>query len=233
MPEPQYPTKEGLWSRGQRKEDSYAGVKLGSPYPKAEENFRKAIEGREDFDPAVIFVWGTMQATGLLNILKAVEESFGPEGQEVVRKAINRTGYETMESFLDNSVFPEGLDDIELISYIVTGGNTVLYASLERPWIVSEDRCDFDILWCPHQDAYSAFDCRIQRYFVEGMIQALEDRGRPRITFQVDKLIPRGGECCHFKVERLPKDDRPNPWHSYSDELGQRAFQKMKDKDQE
>ena len=61
MPEPHYPTKEGIWSKGKREEESYSGVKLGLPYTKAVDNFRKAIEGRDDFDPAVIFGWGTMQ----------------------------------------------------------------------------------------------------------------------------------------------------------------------------
>jgi hypothetical protein len=38
----------------------------------------------------------------------------------------------------------------------------------------SENRCAFDILWCPHQDRYTAFDCRIQRFFVEGMCGRLK-----------------------------------------------------------
>jgi hypothetical protein len=92
MPEPKYPTREGLWSKGARKEKSYAGVKFGTPYEKAVKNLRGAIEGREDFDPAVLFVWGTMQATAVLNILKAAEEMFGEAGQAMVRKAINKAG---------------------------------------------------------------------------------------------------------------------------------------------
>jgi hypothetical protein len=228
MPNPQYPTKEGIWSKGLRKEESYVGVKLGMPYPEAVENLRQAIEDREDFDPAVLFVWGTMQATGLLNILKAVEEAFGSEGQEVVRKAISKAGYEAGMGLIDNSSFPDGLSDIERLSYYVTGLNVILYASLERPRIVSDDRCEFDILWCPHQDRYTAFDCRVQRYFVEGMIQAYQDRGMGKCTGQVEKLIPHGDEFCHFVTERYKEDDR-NPWHLYSDELGKRAFEKMKE----
>ena len=231
MPEPHYPTREGNWSKGRRKEESYAGVKLGMPYPKAVENLRKAIEGRDDFDPAVLFVWGTMQATGLLNILKAVEEAFGHEGQEVVRKAINRAGAEAAEGLLDNSTFPDDLDEIEMVSYFVTGLNVILYASLERPWITSNDRCEFDILWCPHQDRYSAFDCRIQRYFVEGMIAVLEDRRYAKVAAAVEKLIPYGGECCHFVVDRREDDGDRHPWHAYSDKLGRRALEKLRKKE--
>ena len=76
MPRPQYPTSEGLWSRGKRGEAGYGAVRLGTPYPEAVESLRKAVEGRPDFDPAVLFVWGTMQATAVLNVLKAVEETF-------------------------------------------------------------------------------------------------------------------------------------------------------------
>jgi hypothetical protein len=202
------------------------------PYPEAVGQFQKAIEGRTDFDPAVLFGWGTMQATAVLNILKAAEETFGEAGQEMVRKAINKAGYEAMEGFLKDSSFSEDADEMELASFIVTGLNTVLYASLERPWIVSKERCEFDILWCPHQDRYTAFDCRVQRYFVEGMFQALDDQGMGRITAWVEKLIPHGAECCHFVVEKRKDDGEKNPWHIYSDELGKKAFRKLENEKQ-
>jgi len=231
MSKPQYPTREGLWSKGKRKEEGYRGARLGVPYPEAVEHFRKAIEGRSDFDPAVLLVWGTIQATAVLNILKAAEETFGEAGQEMVRKAVNKAGYEAMDGFLQNSSFPDDVDEIELVSYVVTGLNTVLYASLEKPWVVSKDRCEFDILWCPHQDRYTAFDCRVQRYFVEGMIEAMEDHGKGRITAWVEKLIPHEAECCHFVVERQEGSGGRNPWYTYSDQLGKRALKKLEEKE--
>jgi hypothetical protein len=227
MSEPKYPTNEGLWSQGVRKEEKYAGVKLGTPYHKAVENFRLATHGREDFDPAVLFVWGTMQAKAVLNILKAAEETFGEAGQAMVRKAVNKAGYEAADGLLNNSTFPNDLTEIERISYIVTGINCVLYASLEKPWITSESRCEFDILWCPHQDMYTGFDCRVQRYFVEGMLEALEANGLSRAIPQVDKLIPKGAECCHFVVDRVQADGAKNPWHTYSEQLEKRALEKI------
>jgi hypothetical protein len=230
MAEPQYPTRKGLWSKGKREEANYGEVRLGTPYPEAVQHFRKAIEGRNDFDPAVLFVWGTMQATGVLNILKAAEETFGEAGQEMVRKAINKAGYEAMDGLLRNSSFPEDLDEAELVSYVVTGLNTVLYASLEKPWVTSEDRCEFHILWCPHQDRYTAFDCRVQRFFVEGIFQAMEDHGKGNFTAWVEKLIPRGADCCHFIVQRREDDGDRNPWHIYSNELNKKAMKKLEEK---
>jgi hypothetical protein len=229
MSKPHYPTTEGLWSKGQRAEEGYREVRLGVPYPEAVEQFRKAIDGRSDFDPAVLFAWGTMQATAVLNVLKAIEEAYGEAGQAIVRKAINKAGYEAMDGFLTTSRFPDGIDEIELISYMVTGINTVLYASLERPRVTSEDRCEFDILWCPHQDRYSAFDCRVQRFFVEGILQAVADRGRGKVTAWVDKLIPRGSDRCHFVVEKLQSSDGEHPWRAYSDELNERALKKLEE----
>ncbi len=229
MPKPEYPTTEGIWSLGQREEPAYSGVQLGLPFQEAVDNLRGAMAQRQDFDPAVLFVWGTMMATGVLNSLKAVEEAFGAEGQEVVRKALNQAGYEACEQMLDNSTFPEDVPEVELLSYIVTGINTVLYASLERPWITDADRAEFDILWCPHQDRYSAFDCRVQRYFVEGMIQVIEERGLAKFVPVVDKLIPHGGECCHFYMDRRSEPDGQHPWDAYSDYLGQRAFAKLEE----
>jgi hypothetical protein len=227
MSEPKYPTSEGLWSRGRRTEEDYEGVKLGSPYEKAVANFRRATQDREDFDPAVLFVWGTMQAKAVLNILKAVEETFGEAGQAIVRKAINKAGYEAAEGLIRNSTFPNDLTDIELLSFMVTGVNCVLYASLEKPWITSENRCEFDILWCPHQDVYTAFDCRVQRYFVEGMIEAMEANGFGRAIPMVDRLIPKGADSCHFVVDRTQADSTENPWHAYSQQLAKRALKKI------
>jgi len=227
MQKPEYPTKEGIWSNGKRNEETYSQTQLKLPYTKAVKNFRQAITDRKDFDPAVLFVWGTMQATGVLNILKAIEEKFGKEGQKTVRKAINDAGYEAAKDMMENSSFPDNLDETEMISFMLTGVNTILYASLEKPWITSKDKCEFDILWCPHQDRYSAFDCRVQRFFVEGMINAFEDLGQGKWTGAVEKLIPLGADRCHFVIDRMEKETEKNPWHQYSDELGNRAFQKL------
>lgn len=230
MAKPRYPTQEGLWSAGNRDENSFQSVRLGFPYREAVERFRDATEGRDDFDPAVLFVWGTMQASAVLNTLKDAEETFGPAGQEMVRKAVNRAGYEAMREFIDDSSFPDDAEEVEKISYLVTGVNTVLYASLEKPWVVSEDRCEFDILWCPHQDCYTAFDCRVQRYFVEGIFQAMEEQGYGGFTAWVEKLIPHGSDRCHFVVQRRKDRGAENPWHAYSEELGRRAFEKLEDR---
>ncbi|MDH3518431.1 MAG: L-2-amino-thiazoline-4-carboxylic acid hydrolase [Acidimicrobiia bacterium] len=225
MPAPIYPTEEGIWAGGVRTEPGADELRLGFPYPEAVENFRKAVEGRADFDPATLLVWGTMQATGVLNILKAVESAFGAEGQQVVRRALNDAGREAMAGLLENSLVPGDVDEMIAASFLVTGMNTIIYASLERPWVTSPERSEFDILWCPHQDRYTAFDCRVQRYFVEGMIGAVDDAGYPKVTAWVEQLIPHGADCCHFVVEK--RGEGTNPWHIYTEELQAKAFEKL------
>ena len=116
MPKPNYPTKEGLWSKGKRAEEKYAGVKLDLPYTEAVDSLRGALQDRDDFDPAVLFVWGTMQATGVLNILKAVEEKFGEEGQIVVRQSVRiQKQYKNDRGEWQNTdyYFPEELAKLE------------------------------------------------------------------------------------------------------------------------
>ncbi len=60
--------------------------------------------------------------------------------------------------------------------------------------------------------------------------QALADHGKGKLTARVEKLIPRGSECCHFVVERWDGQGAKNPWHTYSDELGKKAFKKLEEK---
>ncbi len=110
----------------------------------------------------------------------------------------------------------------------MTGFNTIIYASLERPRINSENSCDFDILWRPRQDIYTAFDCRVQRYLVEGMINAIRDMELVcKWSGHVTQLVPHGAEFCRFDVDNLDEMPETNPWRQYSDELGKRAFEKM------
>jgi hypothetical protein len=144
-----------------------------------------------------------------------------------VTRVFPNAGYEAAEGLLKACEFPDHLTEIERISFIATGINCVLYASLENPSITSESRCEFDILWCPHQDLYTAFDCRVQRYFVEGMLEAMEAHGINRAIPMLDKLIPKGAECCHFVVDRVQADGTQNPWHAYSEKLAARALDRI------
>ena len=87
--------------------------------------------------------------------------------------------------------------------------NRIAYASLEAPKIDADDKATFDILWCPHQDHYGAFDCRVQRYFVQGMIEAAQEfAGRFGFQVRFDSTIPAGAPTCHFTMWKPDEGER-------------------------
>jgi hypothetical protein len=100
--------------------------------------------------------------------------------------------------------------------------NEVLYASIERPSVEGE-RAEFDIHYCPHEDVYGAFDCRVQRYLVEGMIQAARRRfGDSVFDVSFATTIPSGSSTCHFDL--FPRAAGGDAWNEYSERLRDRAL---------
>ncbi|HUS82820.1 MAG TPA: hypothetical protein VM013_06160 [Dehalococcoidia bacterium] len=206
------------------------GMRLKQPFAKAVENLRRDALSRDDYDPAVLFVWGQMMAVSVLEMLKAVEARFGREGQQVCTEALANVGYRLAMEGLDGVEVPEGMSDVEMASAFATWVNTQLYASTERPSIDGPDACSFDILWCPHQDVYNGFDCRVQRYLVEGMMRAESEKmagsGIGTFNTRCDCTIPMGAPTCHFSIERA-KDDAADAWAAYSRELEERALRRQ------
>jgi hypothetical protein len=126
-------------------------------------------------------------------------------------------------------VEPDGtLSAPEAASLFASWINEVAYASIETPR-VHEDHADFDIHYCPHEDVYGAFDCRVQRYFVQGMLDAARgffgDRG---LDVEFRSTIPSGSPTCHFEIfpKRAAEDDA---WSGYSDRLRDRALKRARD----
>ncbi|WP_287155473.1 hypothetical protein [Candidatus Solincola tengchongensis] len=205
-------------------EEKWKEFRFRFPYPAGLKRLREEVLSDPDFDPAVLWVWGTMQATAVLEVLKACEREFGERGQRVVREALRGVGLEVGRQILEGTEWPEGMTEAELASFYATVINCVVYASLEDPSIDGEDRVSFHILWCPHQDLYGAFDCRVQRYFVQGMLEALKERGwltdwQVRFT----RTIPAGAETCHFELWKAPGEEAML-WESYSEELERKAL---------
>jgi len=206
---------------------------LRFPFGKAVENLRSTCLNRSDYDPATLFVWGQMMALGVLRMLEAVEERFGAEGQEICRDAINQLGKEIFLEMASGVEIPAHLSDIEVASLMASWLNEVLYASIEETFIKSQDEAGFHILYCPHQDVYQPFDCRVQRYFVEGTIQAARelwgDRGNFDAFFRYS--IPQGHETCLFEMKT--RGGEADPWRQYSEELQHRALERVKRKKRE
>lgn len=208
-----------------REEESWGKFKFRFPYEKGLRRLREEVLAETDFDPSVLWIWGTMQAMAVIRILKACEREFGEEGQMVVKKALVETGREIGRQMMREMEKPEELTDAEMASFFATVVNCIAYASLEEPSIDSDDEVSFHILWCPHQDYYAAFDCRVQRYFVQGMLEAVREKGMLE-DWQVrfTQTIPAGAETCRFVLWRAP-DEEKSMWEKYSEQLEAKALE--------
>jgi len=191
------------------------------PFAQAVEGFRAKALANADYDPASTFVWGQMMAVSLIAMLKTIEERFGKDGHDAMREALVEVGDRIATEMLDGVERPADLSRAEVASLFASWVNEVAYASIERP-SVEGDRAAFDILYCPHEDVYGAFDCRVQRYLVEGMIAAARRAfGEDLFDVSFASTIPAGAAACHFDLFPKGTDDA---WNEYSERLRTRAL---------
>src|SRR5215475_14564069 len=118
-----------------RPEPRFARFRFGQPYAKGLRRLREDVLGKTDFDPAVLWQWGTMQAMALIEVLKAAEAELGERGQKLVFDALRRIGHDVGRQILDGATWPADLTPVEFVSFFVTVINRVVYASLEDPKI--------------------------------------------------------------------------------------------------
>lgn len=209
-----------------------AEMNLRLPFARAVENFRAQALSRPDYDPARLFVWAQMQATAVVEMLKEVEARLGEEGQRACIAALERVGRRVAEEALAEAAVPHDLSGVEVGSLWCTWLNEVFYASVEEPRIEGEDAFSFDILYCPHQDTYSADDCRVQRYLVQGMglgaAAKIGFRMGPEFNAAFTEIMPAGAPICHFRIWRRQPGEEPDAWRRYSDKLAERALRRAR-----
>jgi hypothetical protein len=211
-----------------RPEPRWKEFRYNQPYAKGLKRLKEDVLAKTDFDPATLWQWGTMQAMALVGVLEACEARFGEEGQKVVHEAIRKVGYDVGRQILEGVEIPKGLSEAEFVSFYATVVNRIAYASLEDPRIDADDKATFDILWCPHQDHYGAFDCRVQRYFVQGMVQAAQDASK-QFGFEVrfDTTIPSGAPTCHFTMWRASEGEKTE-WDGMTRLIEEKALARAK-----
>lgn len=225
----------GILKGAKRKEVNWKKTKLGEPFKIALDRFRIEVLKRDDFDPTSLLQFGLFMAMAVINILKEAESKLGKVGQKVVIDALISTGYDMGKQILSNVEIPDKISDIELMSFLATIINTQAWSSIEAPRIDNENQCSFDIIWCPLQDVYKAFDCRVQRYLVQGIINAFRESGVLKSDYQINfKLtIPAGAETCQFLIKKKNQDEE-DIWENYSKTLEKQAlkhFNKQQDRD--
>src|SRR5512146_1079132 len=207
-----------------RDEPRWKDFKFNQPYAKGLARLKDEVLAKTDFDPATLWQWGTMQAMALVGVLEAAEAKFGAEGQRMVGDAVAAIGLDVGRQILAGVVLPAEMTEAEFFSFYATVINRIAYASLEDPKIDDAGQVSFHILWCPHQDHYKAFDCRVQRYFVRGMIDAAREHTLGR-GWQVrfDSTIPAGAPTCHFTLWNAT-DAEAQEWTRYSQLLEAKAL---------
>jgi len=216
-----------------RNEAKWKNFEFNQPYAKGLKRLKEEVLAKTDFDPATLWQWGTMQAMALIEMLKENERTFGEAGQQAAYRALRRTGYDVGRQIVEGTIIPEDMTDTEFTSFYATVINRIAYASLEDPKIDREGQASFHILWCPHQDHYEALDCRVQRYFVQGMIDAAQDHA-DRMGFQIrfESTIPAGAETCHFTMWQADEQERAQ-WELLTEKLEKKALRIVQESDQE
>jgi len=219
--------EKGILKGASRKEVIWNKTKLGEPFKKALERFRRDVIPRSDFDPTSLLQFGLFMSMAVITILQDVEKKLGDKGQKVVIDALIKTGYAMGKQILEDIQIPAEISDIELMSFLATIVNTQAWTSIEDPRIDNNEQCSFDILWCPLQDVYKAFDCRVQRYLVQGIINAFKDSGVLQHEYQVEfkTTIPAGAKTCLFYITKKNPDEK-DKWEEYSKELEKKALDK-------
>ena len=211
-----------------RTEENWKKFKFNQPFAKGLKTLRENVLSNPDFDPAVLWQWGTMQAMAVIQILKDCEKKYGREGQKLVNEALHKVGYNIGRQALENIELDPDISEEEFISFYGTAMNCIAYASLEEPRIESGDRVAFDILWCPHQDEYKPFDCRVQRYLVQGMIDAARDTvAKHNWQMKFTCIITAGADKCRFEIWKATEEE-VEEWRKYTESLEQKALEMSK-----
>ncbi len=208
---------EQVWER--------SGLRLKRHFEASTLRMRQEALGREDYDPARLYRWGQMMALAVVRMMEAAEKRFGVEGQKVLSEALVELGREIGKEVLSEFGLAPGTSQIQAVSAFVTYVNEEIWASPEIPKLLDENTCVCDILWCPHQDHYKAFDCRVQRYLVQGLLEAFQEKTGISVDARFTQIIPKGAETCRFEIRKIPCG-QSRDWSRYSQELAQRALQK-------
>jgi hypothetical protein len=212
-----------------RPEAAWKGFRFNPPYVQGLSRLQQEVLGKTNFDPSTLWQWGTMQAMAVIEILKTVEKKLGREGQQAVLESLYRVGYDVGRQATEGTSIPEDMTTAEWMSFYATVMNRIAYASLESPQVVNAKLVNFHIDWCPHQDHYRPFDCRVQRYFVQGMLDAAKDflkgQGREVVwDLVVNTTIPAGSETCFFEIEQ-GDPAAPRKWIEYTRLLEKKALE--------
>ena len=209
----------------QQPEPGGKNLNFNQPYAAGLKRLLEDVLAKTDFDPAVLWQWGTMQARVLTGILKKCEERFGQEGRELVYEAAYEEGFNVGSQILEGIEIPNDMPHAVFSNYLATMINRVAYASPNVPKIDSEDRLSLNILWCPHEDIHEGLDCRVQCVFVQGIIDAAREyTEKLGLEMRFNPTIPAGAPPCHF-TRWQREEGQPKAWPDCADFISEKPPQ--------
>ena len=214
------PVNDQRWERG--------GLRVSRHFSRSTSRLREEALSRGDYDPARLFKWGQMMALAVVRMMEGAEKEFGGQGQEIMNRVLVDLGREIGREILPEYEIAPGTKEIEAVSAFVTYVNEEIWASPEIPKILGDSVCICDVLWCPHQDHYRPFDCRVQRYIVQGLLEAFQEKTGIAVDARFTQIIPKGAETCRFEVRILPPGES-RKWTQYSSQLAERALDRASD----
>jgi hypothetical protein len=212
------PINDQQWNR--------SAITLSRHFAASTRKLREMALSREDYDPARLFKWGQMMALAVVRMMEGAEKNFGAKGQEIMTGILTDLGREIGREVLRSWEIGPGKREIEAISAFVTYVNEEVWASPEIPRVVSDTECTCDILWCPHQDHYRPFDCRVQRYIVQGLLEAFQEKTGIAADARFTQIIPKSAQTCRFEIRLLPPGEKEREWTKYSSTLEERALKR-------
>jgi predicted hydrocarbon binding protein len=212
------PVHDQQWNR--------SGIRLSRHFATSTRKLREMALSREDYDPARLFKWGQMMALAVVRMMEGAERNFGAKGQKIMARILTDLGREIGREVLQSWEIGPGKQEIEAISAFVTYVNEEVWASPEIPRVVSDRECTCDILWCPHQDHYKPFDCRVQRYIVQGLLEAFQEKTGIAADARFTQIIPKGAKTCRFEIRLLPPGEKEREWAKYSSGLEEKALKR-------
>lgn len=210
-------SKEDLWERG--------GLTLKRHFQASTKKMRRMALGSSGYDPARLYRWGQMMALAVVRMMESAERNLGEEAQRPLSEALVELGRQIGREVLEGFSLKAGTSEIQAISAFVTYVNEEIWASPEVPEIVDDNVRFCDVIWCPHQDHYRAFDCRVQRYIVQGLLEAWEETTGMAVDVHFTQVMPKGAPTCRFEIRKIGKGE-PRKWSLYSQELAKRALER-------
>ncbi len=148
---------------------------FNQPYVKGLKRLKEDVLAKTDFDPATLWQWGTMQAMAVIEVLKSCERLFGRAGQQAVYEGLHRVGLDVGRQILAGTKKPDDMSEAEFPQFLCLGHqpHRVCLARGTEDRRTGSSQLRYSMV--PAPDHYQAFDCRVQRYFVEGMIDAMRE----------------------------------------------------------